>query len=85
MKLTSTNSEKYFDKYLPDCWKQDLTGHGHGGMDALEIRAFLDAYENGTPMPIDVYDAAVWMAVTPLSEASIAQGGMPQVFPDFKK
>ncbi len=85
MKAVNTFRSRFYDKYLPDCWKQDLSGHGHGGMDALEIRAFLDAYENGTPMPVDVYDAAVWMAVTPLSEASIAQGGMPQVFPDFGK
>ena len=35
------------------------------------------------PMPIDVYDAAAWMAVTALSEASIAAGGAPQAYPDF--
>ena len=36
-------------------------------------------------MPIDVYDAAVMMAVTPLSEQSIAAGGLPIEIPDFKK
>ena len=34
-------------------------------------------------MPIDVYDAAVWQAVSVLSEISISQGGAPQAMPDF--
>ena len=38
---------------------------------------------NNKEMPIDVYDAAAWMAVTALSEQSIATGGMPQLIPDF--
>ena len=34
-------------------------------------------------MPIDIYDSAIMMAVTPLSEQSIKQGGAPMQFPDF--
>jgi hypothetical protein len=34
-------------------------------------------------MPIDIYDSAIMMAVTPLSEQSIKQGGAPVAFPDF--
>jgi hypothetical protein len=34
-------------------------------------------------MPIDVYDAATWQAVSVLSEISINQGGAPQAMPDF--
>ncbi len=33
--------------------------------------------------PIDVYDAATWMAITCLSEQSIAMGSMPVPVPDF--
>lgn len=33
--------------------------------------------------PIDAYDTATWMAVTTLSEQSIAQGSAPVSFPDF--
>ena len=33
--------------------------------------------------PIDVYDTAAWMAVTCLSEQSVALGGAPVAFPDF--
>jgi hypothetical protein len=34
---------------------------------------------------INVYDAAAWSAPTPLSEASVAQNGTPQKFPDFTR
>ena len=40
---------------------------------------------SGGEMPIDVYDAAVWMSVTVLSEQSIAQGGAPVSIPDFTR
>ncbi len=36
-------------------------------------------------MPIDVYDMAAWMSITPLSEQSVAHGGMPQAIPDFTR
>lgn len=35
------------------------------------------------PMPIDVYDAVAWSAITPLSEQSIAEGYKTLEFPDF--
>ena len=34
-------------------------------------------------MPIDIYDAVTLSAVTPLSEASIADGNRTVDFPDF--
>ena len=56
---------------------------GHGGMDWFAYKAFSDALKNGEEMPIDIYDAATWMAVSVLSEKSIASGGAPQLMPDF--
>ena len=56
---------------------------GHGGMDYLVQRAFFEAVEKGEEPPIDVYDSASWMAVTTLSEQSIALGSMPVPVPDF--
>ena len=82
------NATAYEDKYLPDIWKSitpEELAAGHGGMDAMEIRAFIDALLSGDEMPIDVYDCAVWMAITALSERSIALGGMPQEMPDFTR
>lgn len=54
-------------------------------MDTVEFQAFIDAYLKGEEMPVDVYDAAAWMAVSALAERSIAEGGAPQAFPDFTK
>jgi hypothetical protein len=34
-------------------------------------------------MPIDVFDALAWSAITPLSEMSIAEGNRTVDFPDF--
>ena len=56
---------------------------GHGGMDPIMWVYFVDALKNGKEMPIDVYDAASWMAITALSERSIALGGAPQIIPDY--
>jgi hypothetical protein len=81
------NAEGY-SEYLPDVWR-NITDEektlGHGGMDYLEFRAFFDAILKGEEMPIDVYDMAAWMVITPLSEQSIAHGGMPQAIPDFTR
>ena len=80
------NLKEYEEKYLPNLYKnvtKEAEEAGHGAMDWFVFRAFTDGVKNGTPMPIDVYDAAVWQAVSVLSEQSIAQGGAPQTMPDF--
>ena len=80
------NAKRFEEKYLPSVWK-DITPEeiksGHGGMDGIQFKVFAEALREGKPMPIDVYDAAVWMSVTALSEASIAAGGQVQSIPDF--
>ena len=77
--------EKFYDKYDHPLWQEFRNNPvgGHGGMDTLSLSAFLDAARNRTPPPIDVYDCAAWMAVTALSESSIASGSLPVPFPDF--
>ncbi len=56
---------------------------GHNGMDWLVCRAFVEAVKSGVNTPIDGYDTIAVMAIAPLSEKSIAEGGAPQEFPDF--
>jgi len=58
---------------------------GHGGMDWLVVRAFIESVKAGTDTPIDAYDTAAWMSIAPLSEASIAKGGAPVEVPDFTR
>ena len=80
------NYSQYEEKYMPKLWRDYLDAgikKGHGGMDFLVIDSFLQAVREGAPMPIDIYDSAIMMAVTPLSAESIKQGGAPMQFPDF--
>ena len=80
------SADKYDEEYLPALWKnitKEELESGHGGIDTLEFKVFADCVLNNKEMPIDVYDAASWMAVTALSEQSIMTGGAPQFIPDF--
>ena len=54
-------------------------------MDTQMFNDFLSCVEQGKPMPIDVYDAATWMCISCLSEASIQKGGAPVEIPDFTR
>lgn len=78
--------EKYQEEYDHPLWKEYIekgVREGHGGMDYLCLKAFAESIAKGVEPPIDVYDTAVWMAVTTLSEQSIAKGSHPVAFPDF--
>ncbi len=82
------NAADYEEQYDHPVWKEYI-GRGvrgsHDGMDWLQFEIFFDCLRNNKPMPVDVYDAATWMAITPLSEESIAKGSAPVTVPDFTK
>ncbi len=85
---TFDNKEEMYEKYdhpLHRQFEKDGVSGGHGGMDWLVCRAFIESVKNGTNTPIDAYDTATWLAVGPLSEMSIAQGSHPVSFPDFTR
>ena len=75
LKLTTTRSGKNF-------LEEGVQG-SHGGMDWLEFEQFFQCLREDSPMPVDVYDAASWMAITTLSEMSVARGGAVVNIPDF--
>jgi Oxidoreductase family, NAD-binding Rossmann fold len=56
---------------------------GHGGMDYLMLYRLLQCVREGLPPDMDVYDAASWSAVGPLSVTSVSRGSAPVEFPDF--
>jgi len=60
-------------------------GAGHGGMDYIEDYRLIDALRQGRPLDMDVYDAAAWSVVTPLSERSVASKSRAVDFPDFTR
>ena len=76
----------YLEKYDHPLWKRwgkDTEGAGHGGMDFFVLHALVESIKRRTATPMDVYDAAAWSAITPLSEASIELGNQTVEFPDF--
>ena len=80
------NAQTWFDKYDHPLWQKyskDAEGAGHGGMDFFVIHGFIEAAKRGLPTPMDVYDAATWSAITPLSESSVELGNERVEFPDF--
>lgn len=82
------SDEAYMKKYDHAFWKQfeqEAVGAGHGGMDYFVLRDFILSIQNKTTPPIDVYDAAAWSAISPLSEQSIAKGSTAVAIPDFTR
>lgn len=81
-------ADKWLKKYDHPLWKkygEHAIGAGHGGMDFFVLHAFVESAKLNVAPPLDVYDAATWSAVTPLSEISIENNGEPQDFPDFTR
>ena len=58
---------------------------GHGGMDFLMDWRTIDCLRNGLALDIDVYDAALWSAIAPLSEQSVANRSKSIDIPDFTR
>jgi hypothetical protein len=79
---------KYQETYDHPLWKKHANSAekaGHGGIDFFVIRGFIEAIKNKVAPPMDVYDAAAWSAISPLSELSIARGSSPVEIPDFTR
>jgi predicted dehydrogenase len=78
----------YYEKYEHPLWKKlgpVARNYGHGGGDYMELDQFIRAVRNRTQTPIDVYDAATWSVITPLTEQSIAGKSRAVDFPDFTR
>jgi hypothetical protein len=56
---------------------------GHGGIDFLMNWHTIDCLRNGLPLSQDVYDAASWTSIGPLSEWSVANRSNSIDVPDF--
>lgn len=85
---TWEDTTKYYDQYEHALWKKlgpEAEKYGHGGSDYLELDQFVRAVRNKTQTPIDVYDAATWSVITPLTEQSVANKSAAVDFPDFTR
>ncbi|MGC4036040.1 MAG: Gfo/Idh/MocA family oxidoreductase [Chitinophagaceae bacterium] len=80
--------DKYIEQYDHPYWAKhahDAENSGHGGMDYFIIREFVNCVRNKQALPMDMYDAAMWTALTPLSEKSLSQNSKTVHIPDFTR
>ena len=85
--LSKDEMKEIEDKYTLDIVKKigDLAKKvgGHGGMDFLMDWRTIDCLRNGLPLDQNVYDAALWSSISPLSEWSVANRSNSIDVPDF--
>jgi hypothetical protein len=80
------------ERYTPEITKRfdeirNKAGGSHGSRSYERVTAtdwrLVDCLRNGLPLEMDVYDAALWSAITPLSEWSVKREGETIEIPDF--
>ncbi len=80
---------EWYEKYDHPLWKRigDMAkkAGGHGGMDFVMLWRMIYCLRNGLPLDQDVYDAAAWSCISPLSEWSVAHRSQSIDVPDFTR
>jgi hypothetical protein len=87
--LNDDEMKKLEEQYTPEIVKKigemaKKVG-GHGGMDFMMDWRLIDCLRNGLPLDQDVYDAALWSSIAPLSEKSVANRSTSVDVPDFTR
>lgn len=81
--------EGYRDRFEHPWWREygrrAREIGGHGGMDFIMAQQLIRSMLKGTVPDMDVYDAATWSVVGPLSEDSVRLGSVPVAVPDFTR
>jgi hypothetical protein len=81
-------------KKLYDTYSPPIVNHigeiakevgGHGGMDFIMDWRLIDCLRNGLPLDQDVYDAAAWSSIIPLSKESAGNRSKTVDVPDFTR
>jgi predicted dehydrogenase len=75
--------EKYMPPIVRKVGEMAKKVGGHGGMDFMMDWRLIDCLRNGLALDQDVYDAALWSAIAPLSEKSVASRSKTMDIPDF--
>ena len=81
------NEEELFAQYEHPIHQKSAdeeTRGGHGGLDWIVCRAFIESAKQKIAPPIDVYDTAAWMSIGPLTEIAIAEERSVEI-PDFTR
>ncbi len=83
---TAGEYEKIKDQYTPELYRKmgELAKEsGHGGSDLIIDWHLIDCLRNGLPLDQDVYDAASWSSIVPLTEWSVMNNSNSVKVPDF--
>lgn len=75
--------EQYTPRIVKSVGEMAQKVGGHGGMDFIMDWRLIDCLRNGIPLDQDVYDAALWSVIAPLSEWSVANRSNSIEIPDF--
>jgi predicted dehydrogenase len=79
--------EPYQTEWEDPLWKSEgeaaRAAGGHGGMDFLMNYRLMETIRKGLPPDMDAYDAALWSAIGPLSDQSVAAHSTPVTVPSF--
>jgi predicted dehydrogenase len=78
-------NEKYTPEIVKHIGEMAKKVGGHGGMDFMMDWRLIDCLRNGLPLDQDVYDAALWSSIAPLSEKSVANRSNSVDIPDFTR
>lgn len=81
-------ADPFVEEFDHPLWKEHAEKAqttGHSGGDYFVIQQFIETVRKGSPPPVDVYEAAAWSAIMPLSEQSLALGSQPVSIPDFTR
>ncbi|MGM0459995.1 MAG: Gfo/Idh/MocA family protein [Bacteroidota bacterium] len=85
--LSDEEFEEIQNRYTPEIIKKvgDMAREvgGHGGMDTIMDWRLIDCLRNELPLDMNVYDAALWSSIGPLSEWSVANKSTSIDVPDF--
>ncbi len=84
-KATKVLMDKFTPKIVRLVGEMAQKVGGHGGMDFLMEWRLIDCLRNGLPLDMDVYDAATWSSIVPLSEWSVKNGSNAVKVPDFTR
>ena len=87
--ITKTEMDDLYKKYSPPVVNHIGTiakeVGGHGGMDFIMDWRLIDCLRNGLPLDQNVYDAASWSCIFPLSGRSVAKKSRTVDIPDFTR
>jgi hypothetical protein len=87
--LKDAELKKMYDTYSPPIIRHvgeiaKKVG-GHGGMDFIMDWRLIDCLRNGLPLDQNVYDAASWSSIVPLSYKSVSKRSSGIDIPDFTR